>query len=326
MPPVRHSKSSCRTPPLLVILGPTAAGKTDLAIALARKFNGEIISADSRQFYRGLDIGADIIPGKWVKRGARRVYIAQGVPHHLIAFRSPAKPITLAEFKTLAVRKAREIIKRGRLPILCGGTGLYVSAVADNFQMPEAPPDMKFRAACAKLPLDKLGAELVAKDSAYAARAGRNPRYIIRALEVMRATGRTMTDLQQKGEPLFDVLKIGVSRPREEMYRRIDQRVDRMMKDGLLKEAQRLGRRYGWDAPVLTSLGHRQLGGYLRGETTLEEAVRRIKRDTRRFAKRQQAWFKRDAAIRWVASPKTAFRLAGAWLKNRRENRGKSSR
>ncbi len=302
-------------PKLVVVLGPTASGKTDLAIKLAKKFRGEIISADSRQFYRGTDIGSDIIPGKWVRRAGRRVYLAKGIPHHLISFRPLDRPVTAAEFKDLAVRLARQIARRGRLPILAGGTGLYLNAVTENFTIPPVAPDPAFRRRLEKRSTSSLYAELKKKDPAYASRIPpQNRRYISRALEVIHATGRAFSAQQGRGEPLFDILKLGIRRPRAEMYRRIDARVDKMIEKGLVGEAKRLGRRYGWELPAMTALGHRQLGLYLRGETTLDEAVRLIKRDTRHFAKRQVAWFKRDRAIRWIKRPAEANILVRRFL------------
>lgn len=297
-------------PKLLVILGPTASGKTDLAVALAKRFRGEIISADSRQFYRGTDIGSDIIAGRWVRRGNRRVYLARGIPHHLIAIRPLTRTLTAADFKKLVVRLARDINRRGRLPILAGGTGLYINAVTENFTIPAVAPNWAFRKRLTKRGTAALFAELQRRDPAYAGRiTPQNRRYITRALEVIQATGRPFSELQTKGEPLFDVLKIGIRRPRRELYARINRRVDAQIERGLLKEAMKLGKRYGWDLPPMTGLGHKQLGLFLRGEVPLMEAIRLIKRDTRRFAKRQIAWFKRDQSIRWVKNEATARKL-----------------
>ncbi len=299
-----------------MVLGPTASGKTDLAIAIAKKFRGEIISIDSRQMYRGLEIGAAIPSGKWAKRGSRRVFVVDGVPHHLLAFRSPAKPLTAAEVKEQAVAAARDIVRRKRLPIFCGGTGLYADAISRNFAIPEVEPDPVFRAQLAKRGTAELFAELRKKDAAYAERISpQNRRYITRAFEVMAATGRKFSEQQAEGQALFRFLKIGVSRPRIELYRRIDRRVDAMMAAGLLEEARKLGRRYGWDGQVMTSLGHRQLGQFLRGEIALEEAIGLIKKLTRHYAKRQLTWFKRDSGICWVKNRAAAFRSVSDFLK-----------
>lgn len=302
-------------PKLIAIVGPTASGKTDLAVALAKKFSGEVISADSRQFYRGTDIGSDIIPGKWVKRGNRRVYLARGVPHHLIAFRSPAKPVTVAEFQKMARRRAREIIGRGRMPILAGGSGLYLRAVTDDFVIPKVPPQPSFRRGLADVGTAALFRRLKRVDPVYAGRISPgNRRYIIRALEVFQATGRPFSAQQTVGKPVFDVLKIGIKRVRPQIYKRIELRVDEQIRRGLVQEAGRLGRRYGWELPALTGLGHRQLGAFLRGQTTLGEVIRLIKRDTRHFAKRQMTWFRRDRKIRWVKNAVSASRLVREFL------------
>ena len=302
-------------PKLIAIVGPTASGKTDLAIALAKKFRGEIISADSRQFYRGTDIGSDIIPGKWVKRGRRRVYVARGIPHHLLSFRPVSRPVTAAEFQKLAIRLARDIARRGRVPIVAGGTGLYIRTIVDNLDIPPVAPRPDIRARLEERTTAKLYAWLKKLDPAYAVRIpAQNRRYIVRALEVIGATGRPFSEQQRAGEPLFDVLQLGVKRPRPEIYRRIDARVDLMIKNGLIDEAKRLAKRFSWDLPAMSALGHRQLGLFLEGKVPLEEAVRLIKRDTRHYAKRQLTWFGRDKRIQWVKDQASAFKLAGKFL------------
>jgi tRNA dimethylallyltransferase len=301
-------------PKLLVIVGPTASGKTDLSLALAREFGGEIISCDSRQFYRGLEIGAGTVPGEWGTGVAGQAWIAEGVPHYFINVIDPDQQLTVAEYQEQAVAKARAIAAGGRLPMLVGGSMLYASAVIDNYQMPEVLADEAYRAELAAWPLEKLMAELTAKDPAYAARAGQNARYIIRALECMRATGRAMTELQQKGAPLFDVLQLGVTRPKEELHARINQRFDAMLQAGLLEETARLAERYGWDCPAFVSLGHRQLAAHLRGQAPLATAVEEAKRATRAYAKRQLTWFKRDQRIQWVSTAADAESAVKAWL------------
>lgn len=312
----RHKAKTEGLPKLVAVVGPTASGKTDLAISLCRKFKGEVISADSRQFYRGMRIGAAIPDGKWRTVRGRRAYYVDGVPHHLMSFRSPAKPLTAAIFRRMAMRKAREIAGRGHVPFLVGGTGLYISAVVDNFDIPKAPPDPAFRARMEKRSTSDLWKELKKKDSEYCARiSSRNRRYIIRALEATHATGKPFSASRRTQKPVFDVLQIGITRPREQLYRRIDCRVDRMMEEGLLAEARRLGKRYGWNIPTMSSLGHRQLGEFLRGEVTLSEAWRLIKRDTRHYAKRQMTWFRRDKRIKWVKGVAQAEKEVKRFLK-----------
>jgi len=288
-------------PRLVAVVGPTASGKTDVAIALAKRFNGEVISADSRQFYRGTGIGAGTVVGEWKdgktgkwKAHGRRVYVAQGVPHHLIDFLSPKKKFTASEFKDHVVKIARGIVKRGHVPILAGGTGMFVSAVLENYSMPDVPPDTAFRARMDKKSIDALYRELARKDPAYAARIPtNNRRYATRALEVLHATGKRFSELQTKGEPLFDILTLRVERPRAELFARIDARVDDMVRRGLVEETKRVMRVHGDDAPALTGLGHRQVAMYLRGELSLEAAIALAKSETRKYAKRQETWFKR---------------------------------
>jgi len=306
-------------PKLIAVVGPTASGKTDLAVRLAKAFGGEVISADSRQFYRGMEIGSDTVTGTARTVGGFRTVVHDGIPHHLVSFRSPKRPVTVAEFARMARRRIRSVLKRGRVPFLVGGSGLYVKAVVDNLAIPEVKADPKVRATLERRSTGALFAELRRKDPQYADRiAPKNRRYAIRALEVIAATGKPFSVLQRAQEAEYDVLELGIARSREEMYARIDARVDALMRKGLLEEAERLSKRYGWDLPSMSGLGHRQLGAYLRGETALEEAVRLVKRDTRHFAKRQMTWFRRDGRIIWVKTYAEAKRRVSAFLKGKK--------
>lgn len=304
-----------KLPKLIVIVGPTASGKTDLSLALARRFKGEVISADSRQFYRGMAIGAAVPDGVWATRHGTRAYWVDGIAHHLMSFRAPSQQVTVAQFQRMVARKVREITARGHVPFLVGGTGLYAGAVVDNFTIPKVKADAAVRRALERQETDNLFTELKKKDPAYATRiTPQNRRYITRALEVIYATGKPFSALQGRGEARYDVLQLGVARERSVLVQRIERRADLMMRKGLLKEAQRLGKRYGWSHPVLSSLGHRQLGQFLRGEIALEEAVARIKRDTRRYAKRQMTWFRRDKRILWAKTLQQAARAIENFL------------
>ena len=304
-----------KLPKAIMLIGPTASGKTDLAIAVAKKFHGEVISLDSRQMYRGLDIGAAIPVGVWRRVGRRRAYFVDGVPHHLMRFRSPARPLTAAEVKELALRVAAEVVRRGRLPIFCGGTGLYADMIAKNFVSPRVPPNAALRRRLEKLSTAKLFAKLRRLDPVYASRiAAGNRRHAIRALEVITATGQPFSTQQQVGEPLYKFLWLGVKCERSELYGRINRRFDAMMAAGLLREVRLLGRRYGWKNPVLSSLGHRQLGEYLRGERSgLAEATEACKSQTRAYARRQLTWFRRNSEIRWVRTVGEAALVVKAW-------------
>lgn len=272
--------------PLLVLVGPTAVGKTALSLSLARRFNGEIISADSRLFYRGLDIGtAKPLP---VERAA--------APHHLIDICPPDGTLSLGEYQRLATRTIDAILGRDHLPILVGGTGQYVSAVIEGWGIPEVAPRPELRAALEALGADEAARWLAALDPSAAARIDpRNFRRVIRALEVTLVTGRPITELQRKTPPLYDIRVIGLWRGRRSLYERIDDRVDAMMAAGLLDEVRRLrDAGYGSDLPSMSGLGYRQLMAHLSGETSLDEAVERIKFETHRFARQQATWFRRD--------------------------------
>lgn len=282
---------------LIVLVGPTAVGKTALSIRLARQFNGEIVSADSRLIYKGLDIGT-AKPGP-----EERVQ----VPHHLIDVTTPDRPLTLAEYQHLAYAAIDDILARGRVPFLVGGTGLYIWAVVEGWQVPEVPPDPELRArleAEAKREgVQVLYRRLQEADPDAAARIDpNNLRRIIRALEVIAHTGRPFSRQQTKTPPPYKAFIIGLTRPRQELYARIDARVQHMLAEGLVEEVQRLlAARYDISLPALTGIGYRQMVEYLQGRCTLAEAVQAIRRATRRYVRHQYNWFRLDdPRIHWV--------------------------
>jgi len=283
--------------PLVVVVGPTAAGKTALSVQLAVALDGEIVSADSRQIYRRMEIGtAKATP-------AERAL----VPHHLLDVVDPDQVLTLAEYQQMAYAAIADIHARGRLPFLVGGTGQYVRAVIEGWSIPTVAPRPELRgeleAQAAAEGAGVLHSRLAALDPAAAARIDpRNVRRVIRALEVCLVAGRPISELQRKTPPPYRIFQLGVTRPRPELYARIDARVEQMIADGLVAEVQKLAADgYGWDLPAMTGLGYRQIGQYLRGEITLAEAVALIKRQTRRFVQQQYNWFSlNDPAIHWV--------------------------
>ncbi len=302
-------------PKLLVIVGPTASGKTALAIDLAKKFNGEIVSADSRQLYRGMKIGADVIAGKWQRVGRRKMYVAQGVPHHLLLRYSPAQPITLTQFRHAALWHIRDIIRRGKLPIVVGGTGLYVRAIVDNLSIPAVSPNPTFRTSLDHQSTDSLFQQLQKIDPDYASRiSSNNRRYIIRALEVFAATKKPFSQLQKIGPAQFDLLQLGLSRDKDQADLLIENRVADMVEHGLVSEVQRLAKRYGWDIAPMTGLGYRQLRPYFEGKATLEKCLAEIISETKQYAKRQRTWFKRDPRIIWLANTTQAITEVNRWL------------
>ena len=284
---------------LLAIVGQTGTGKTEVGVVLAEALGGEIVSADSMQVYRGMDIGT-------AKPTAQQRARA---PHHLIDIIDPDEPFSVADYRKRADAALEDIWRRGRQPILVGGSGLYVRAVLDEMDFSMVPPDPELRRRLTAEARSKgtraLHERLAQVDPAAAARIHPNDeKRIIRALEVAEGMGEPMSrpqELDRGKAARYNSGQFGLTLPREELYRRIDARVERMMEEGLLEEVKGLLRRgYGGELAAMKGLGYAQLAPHLQGETSLAEAVRRLKRDTRRFAKRQLTWFRADPRIEWV--------------------------
>lgn len=305
--------------PLIVILGPTASGKTGLALELAKKFNGELINADSRQIYKEMDIatnkiGEDIVIKKNVQN--ETVYFIDTIPIYLMDLIDPDQDFSLAEYKKIAVEEIKEVQEKGCLPILVGGTGLYISAIVDNLDIPQAAPDKNLRQELEKESVEDLFAQLQKVDPASAESIGPdNKRKIIRALEVYRTSGKPFSSLQKKGKPLFDVLQIGIKTDRDELYKKIDQRVEQMVKTGLIEETEKLLGKYDSNLPSMTGIGYREIGHFLRSEMELQDAVQQIKFHTHQYARRQITWFKRDNRINWVENYQEAEKLVSDYIK-----------
>ncbi len=283
--------------PLIALIGPTAVGKTEISLRLAERFNGEIVSADSRLIYKGLDIGT---AKPTLEERAR-------VPHHLIDITTPDRPISLAEYIRMAYKAIDDVLARGKIPFLVGGTGQYVWAVLEGWKVPEVPPDAALRARLEQEAEEKgalaLYRRLVALDPQAAEFVEpHNVRRIIRALEVIHHTGRPFSEQRGKSPPPYSVLIIGLTRARRDLYRRIDQRIERMLEQGLVEEVRRLvNAGYDTTLPALTGIGYRQIVEYLKGQCTLEEAVKAIRKATRRYVRHQYNWFRLDdPRIRWV--------------------------
>ncbi len=277
-------------PPLLVIIGPTAVGKTELSLKLAERFNGEIISADSRLFYRGMDIGTAKPSAEEMAR----------VPHHMIDIYNPDETITLGEYQDRVNEIVADCHDRGKLPMLVGGTGQYVKAIVEGWGIPRVGPHPELRQSLNRLGGDELGRWLDHLDPIAAARIDkRNIRRVVRALEVTLIAGRPITQLQAKTPPGWDILTLCLNREREELYARIDERVDLMLAAGLEQEVRDLlAAGYGWNLSAMSGLGYRQFKPYFEGESTLEEVVERIKFETHRFVRMQNNWFGRDDETR----------------------------
>lgn len=284
--------------PLVVILGPTASGKTALSLKLAKDLKGEIVSTDSRQIYKGMEISTDAIHPDH----------QEGVAHHLVSVTTPDQTITLAEYHELAVKHIKEIHKRKNIPILVGGTGLYISAITEGYEVPRIPPNEKLREKLRKEAAEKgpeyLHKKLAKLDPESAKKIHpNNVRYVIRALEINLAGKQNKEDKKKKKSP-FDVFMLGLKWPREKLYQRINKRIDNQIKRGLIEEVKTLLSQFPDHLPAMSSLGVKEIVPHIKGEITLEESVEILKRNTRRYAKRQMTWFRRYDNVYWLNSEK----------------------
>lgn len=308
-------------PRVLCIVGPTSSGKTILGIRLAKVFKGEIINADARQVYREFDIGTGKpIGGKRTSKGGRSMYLFDGVPHYLMDYLPPAELLTVAEWREKALLAVKGIKKRGGLPIVVGGTGLYIQALVDNYQIPSVPPQDAFRKAMSLKSLDELVKLLLRLDPKAQTQIDlKNPRRVLRALEVATFTGKPFTDQKSSAKPVINALMIGLKRDPSELRERIDRAIEAYIEAGWLDEIRALrDKGISWDAPAMTSIGYRELGAYLRGECTLEHAIDKTKKATWQYAKRQRTWFKRDERIKWVCLDDDIEGLVKKWMSGER--------
>lgn len=290
------------------IVGPTASGKTGLGISLAEKFGGEIVSADSMQIYKGIHIAS----------AAPDTEEMRDIPHHLLEFLEPDESFSVAEYVKAARGIIADIDNRGHLPFVVGGTGLYISSLADNTEYTEEETDYNLRQSLESR-FDEVGAEQMLKDlaefdpTAAARLHPNNRRRIIRAFEVYKTTGKTVTEhneLSHKGKEYIEPLLIGINyRDREKLYERINLRVDIMLKNGLLEEARTALVNCGG---AVQAIGHKELLGFIVGKCSLDDSVENLKRQTRRYAKRQLTWFNRDKRINWIYADETEDIVAEA--------------
>ena len=294
---------------VLALVGATATGKTALSLELAGHLGAEVVSADSRMVYRWMDVGT-AKPGP--EERAR-------VPHHLLDVADPDEPYSVALYQRQALDAIARIHRRGRVPLLVGGTGLYLRAVCDGLQIPSVPPDAAFRAEmearAAGEGWEVLQRELERVDPESAGRIEpRNVRRVIRALEVQRATGVPFSAWQVRRPPPFRTLFVGLELPRPRLYARIDARVLEQMEAGLLEEVRSLvDRGYDSKSTAMSGFGYREVAAYLRGEYGREEAVARYQQATRHYARRQESWFRPDRRIHWLDAggviPEAVLRL-----------------
>jgi len=284
---------------MIAIVGPTAVGKSELALHLARYFPIEIISADSRQVYRYMDIGTN----------KPSLAERESVPHHLIDVVEPDQDFSLVMYHQLAIKALKAIQQKGKLPLLVGGSGLYVWSLVEGWKIPQVPPDQKQRsqleARAEQEGSRDLYQELHDIDPIAAVKINpNNTRRIIRALEIYHATGQRPTQLQRKEAPDFPILLIGLTRERSELYRGIDWRVDKMIQMGLVEEVENLLKKgYSLSLPSMSGIGYKQICQFLQGEMTLPQAIDKIKYETHRLARHQYAWFRLgDSRIHWFDS------------------------
>lgn len=284
-------------PKVIVIVGPTASGKTDLSIRLAKELNGEIISADSMQIYKKMTIGT----AKPTKEEM------QGIPHHMIDIIEPNEDFNVAKYKNMAEEKIEEILAKGKQPIIVGGTGLYVDTLVKGIEFFDIENDFEYREKLEnevkEKGVDWLYDELKKVDSEAAENIEKNNvRRVIRALEIYKVTGKTKTELDKesvKGSK-YDYIIFGLLWNREKLYERINLRVDIMLKDGLIEEVKSLIGNEGFSKTALQGLGYKEVVEYLENKVSYEEMVEKIKMETRRYAKRQMTWFKRNPDIIWL--------------------------
>jgi len=288
--------------PLILLIGPTAVGKTELSLQLAERLNGEIVSADSRLFYRGMDIGT---AKPTLQERAR-------VPHHLIDVADPDEIWSLAVFQQKATEIIAYIHTRGKLPFLVGGTGQYVRAVTEGWTPPEVKPDERLRAELEKMKeergVDWLHEKLQTLDPIAAKKIdARNVRRTIRALEVILTTGKLFSQQRGQSDSPYNLLTIGLKRPREELYQRVDKRIEAMFAAGLVEEVKGLlGKGYSPDLPTMSAIGYRECIQVLNGQLSVEQAKVEMRRATRVFVRRQANWFKEDDPdIHWFYAGET---------------------
>ena len=290
------SEKSLVLPPLIFIVGPTAVGKTELAIQLAERLNGEIVSADSRLFYRGMDIGTAKPTSKERAR----------VPHHLIDVANPDEIWSLAVFQQKAIEIIANVHAREKLPFLVGGTGQYVRAVTQGWTPPQVEPDPRLRGVLEELAREKgifwLHAILERIDPAAAKKIDpRNVRRTIRALEVILTTGKPFSQQRRQSDSPYSLLTIGLKRPREELYKRVDERIEAMFAAGFVEEVKRLLEKgYSPTLPTMSAIGYRECIQVVKGQWSIEQAKVEMRRATRIFVRRQANWFKEnDPQIHW---------------------------
>ena len=303
-------------PKIVTILGPTGSGKSALALHLSKIFNGEVVIADSRQVYKYFSIGTNKDKGVWKKVDGVNRYVVDGVIHHLIDYVDPKKTHSLYNFQTDAKIAIEDIISRGKLPIVSGGTGMYLRSLTDNWEITEAKASGELR----KYLESKSNIELINEIKSISSKKIKeldifNKRRLARVLEVFYQTGELLSKKPKSAKPEYSFLKLGVYIEREKLFEKINSRVDLMMGEGLLEEVKMLSKKYDDKIPVFSSIGYRELRAHIKGETSLDEAVELMKRSTRRYARKQLTWWRREHDIKLINSTDEAVNQVTSFLK-----------
>ena len=291
---------------LLVILGSTASGKSEMAVRLAKKFNSEIVSADSRQVYKAMDIGT----GKVTKKEMR------GIPHYLLDVANPKKKFTVVQYRKLALKAIDKIVRKGKIPVLCGGTGFYIQAVIDGIVIPKVKPDWRLRKKLEKKTVEKLFNQLKKIDPQRAKTIEKkNKRRLIRALEIVIKTKRPVPVFRKKPLP-YPVLIIGIKKEKEELKKLIEKRLLKRLKRGMIAEVKKLrSDGLSWKRLEEFGLEYRYIARYLQGKLNYDEMIKSLRKETEHYAKRQMTWFKKDQKIRWVKDFQEAEKLVKEFLR-----------
>jgi tRNA dimethylallyltransferase len=329
--------------PLVVLVGPTASGKSELAVRLAKRFNGEIISADSRQIYKGMDLGTGKVPGKWntplIHGRELVVYRYKGVNHHLIDFVNPKRQYSVALFQREAKKIIADILKRGKLPIICGGTGHWIDAVVYNQTIPNVKPNPKLRKELQSQTTEELFARIVHLDPARAKTIDRHNKHrLIRALEIILTTGKPVPPLSviptaaegsfntnlsdssarmhSLGMTHYDVLWVGIKTDQKILYQKIDKRLKQRLKAGMVKEVSQLhAAGLSWKKLESFGLEYKFIALYLQKKLSLDEMTKQLFFAIKHYSKRQLTWWKRNKEIKWINSPSPASKLLEKFLK-----------
>jgi len=289
---------------LIIILGPTASGKTDLSIKLAKKFHGEIISADSRQVYKGMDIGT----GKVTKKEMR------GIPHYLLNVVNPKTRFNVAQYQKLALKAIENIQRKNKIPFLVGGTGFYIQSVADGIVIPEVKPDWKLRKKLEKLTTEQLFKKLEKLDEKRAQSIDKhNPRRLIRAVEIVLKSKRPVGSLSKHER--FKTLFLGIKKDQKELNKMIEKRLLKRLDEGMIDEVKKLHKSdVSFKRLEEFGLEYRYVAQYLQGKLKYNEMVTKLQKEIEHYAKRQMTWFKRDKRIKWVKNYQQAFKISKKFL------------